>query len=199
VSQIDPTIPQTKEIPTDLATQIGHLSTAETPEDLEYNEILRKVSPQQRTYCALRVRGFSSAAACRQLKINVMAASRWSNSEWFNAVCEEERKKWFEESGIDLRKELMVPLVGKAVDAISETLSSEDYKVRLQAANLVLETFFDTKRPIGRPRLLREEETTEPAPDLSDVLGQANQRVILLSERISSQSEAVQIRANAVE
>src|SRR4030095_1210167 len=86
-------------VPISISGLFGHVGSAEHPEDLTVQPEVTKLTPQQRTYVSLRVRGFSSAAACRQLNLNLMAAHRWSNSQWFEAACEEERTKWFIHSG----------------------------------------------------------------------------------------------------
>lgn len=187
----------TNESNTDLITQIGHFATAEKTEDLDFTEESYKVTPQQRSYAALRVRGFSSAAASRQLNVNQMAASRWQNSKWFEPLCEEERNKWFVSSGVDVRKEIMAPLVSKAVDALSDALESEDDKVKILAANTVFDTFFaNDKRPVGRPpnhKPLEEEPLT-----LNDLINRANSRVNGMTGEIYGQNEPISIRANGI-
>lgn len=172
---------------------IGHLHTAEQPEDLAISPEAQRITPQQRSYCALRVRGFSSAAAARQLNINQMAAHRWSQSVWFEVLCEEERNKWLLSSGIDKRQEMMTPLMGLALDTLKGALISEDEKIRMLAVDKIFETFFEAeKRPIGRPRLERPVE--EKVINLSDIQERAKQKI----QNLGSNSQGtIDIRANA--
>lgn len=180
------------DVPLSFDSLIGHVNTAEHPEDLIIQPEVTKLTPQQRSYVALRVRGFSSAAACRHLNLNLMAAHRWSNSAWFESACEEERNKWLISSGVDKRVELMVPLIGLALDALKAGLTSEDERIRLLAVDKVFTTFFgDEKRPVGRPPKVKSDE----APiTLSDIQERSQQRVNQLK---SSNQEHVDLRANA--
>lgn len=172
---------------------IGHLHTAEHPEDIAVSPEAYKITPTQRTYCALRVRGFSSAAACRKMNINQMAASRWANAGWFDAVCEEERNKWLLSQGIDKRVELMTPLMGLALDALKSSLISEDEKIRMAAVDKVFETFFESeKRPVGRPPNPKSE--IDKVVSLSDIQERSKQKI---NELRSNHNGHVDIRANA--
>lgn len=179
---------------TDFATQIGHLSTAEGPEDYAVDESQVRITPTQRSLCALLVRGFSLAAACRQLHANYAAASRWKQQEWFEPVLEEERQKWFLGQGIDKKQETFAPLVGLALESLREAMKSEDDKVRLAAATLIFEQFFDSKRPVGRPRHMRPEDNTPP--DLSDLRVIAEQRVADMNASVRNSNGHVNIVAN---
>lgn len=180
-------------VPISLTGLLGHVGNAEHPEDNKIQPEMAKLNPQQRSYVALRVRGFSSAAACRQLNLNLMAAHRWSNSQWFQAACEEERTKWLIQSGIDKRVELMVPLMGMALDALKAGLTSEDERIRMLAVDKVFATFFgDEKRPVGRPP---KDKSGELAPiTLSDIQERSQQRV---SQLKATNQEHVDLRANA--
>jgi len=171
---------------------IGHLTTAEQPEDLEVSPEAQKITPQQRTYVALRVRGFSSAAACRQLNLNQMAALRWSNSAWFEVACEEERNKWLINQGIDKRVELMIPLMPLALDALKAGLVSADERIRMAAVDKVFSTFFsEEKRPVGRPPKPRDD--SEPL-NLSDIQQRSADKIQALK---NTNSQNIDIRANA--
>lgn len=171
---------------------IGHLTTAEQPEDLEISPEAHKISPQQRTYVALRVRGFSSAAACRQLNINQMAALRWSNSQWFDVACEEERNKWLINQGIDKRVELMIPLMPLALDALKSALISEDERIRMAAVDKVFNTFFaEEKRPVGRPPKPKDDSVPM---SLSDIQQRTQDKIQALK---STNLQNIDIRANA--
>ena len=160
---------------------IGHLASAEFPEDREIPKSAHTLTPQQRTYVALRVRGFSNAAACRKLNINQLAAQRWSHSEWFDSACEVERHTWLVSQGID-KQEVIAPLVPPAIAVMRSTLHSEDEKLRFAAANRVIEIFFEDlmpKRPVGRPRTAEELNgaANQALVDLSDLQQKANERV----------------------
>lgn len=179
---------------TSLVEQIGHFSSAETLEDNAIDPTQYKITPTQRSLCALLVRGFSLAAACRQLHANYAAAFRWRSQEWFEPVCEEERNKWFLGQGIDKKQEALAPLIGPALLSLQQLLSSEDDKTRLAAANLVFEQFFDSKRPVGRPRHERPEE--EVKPDLSDMRILAEQRIAAMNGTIRDQNGHVNVVAN---
>jgi len=180
-------------VPISFAALTGHISNAEHPEDLQVQPEVTKLTPQQRSYVALRVRGFSSAAACRQLNLNLMAAHRWSNSQWFQAACEEERTKWLLQSGIDKRVELMVPLIGKALDALDAALGSEDERIRMLAVDKVFATFFgDEKRPVGRPP--KDKGNSDAPITLSDIQERSQQRV---SQLKATNQDHVDLRANA--
>jgi hypothetical protein len=180
-------------VPISLSGLFGHVGSAEHPEDLTVQPEVTKLTPQQRTYVSLRVRGFSSAAACRQLNLNLMAAHRWSNSQWFEAACEEERTKWLIQSGIDKRVELMVPLMGLALDALKSGLTSEDERIRLLAVDKVFATFFgDEKRPVGRPPKPKSDDS-DPIT-LSDIQERSQQRVNLLK---ATNQDHIDLRANA--
>jgi hypothetical protein len=143
------------------------------------------------------VRGFTSAAACRKLNLNQLAASRWANSPWFESACEVERIKWLTSQGID-KQEVIAPLVHPAVQVIRQTLQSEDEKLRFAAANRVIELFFDDpKRPVGRPRSAEElnESANKSLVDLSDLQQRA---FIKITELRSNQPAAhYDLRANA--
>lgn len=157
-----------------LKSLIGHFSFAETDEDLDENTIQPSILPEQRSYVALRVRGFSSVAAARMLNLNMLAAQRWELSNWFEAVREEELKKWLVGAGIDQKQEAMFPLFPDAMEAIKETLHSEDPKIKFQAAQFVIDNLFgEAKRPVGRPTKEREESS----PDLTDIMASAIQRI----------------------
>ncbi len=171
---------------------IGHINSAEHPEDLAITPEAQRITPTQRSYVALRVRGFSSAAACRKLSVNQMAALRWSRSEWFDSVCEEEREKWFLSQGIDKKQEIMTPLMGLAVDALRSALSSEDERIRMAAVDKVFETFFDDKRPVGRPK--SEKPEPEKVITLSDIQEKSK---IKVNELRASHNGHIDIRANA--
>lgn len=154
---------------------IGHFSHAEYPEDLSTPPI--KVRAEQRTYASLRVRGFSRDAACSKLSLNRTACVRWEQQDWFDVVCEEERKDWLIGAGIDQKQEILVPLVPDTIKAIRDTLHSEDDKVRLMAAQFVLNNIFgEDKRGPGRPR---KDGTMQPEqlPDLSEIMSIAAERV----------------------
>ena len=182
-----------KEIRLGFTALIGHLNTAEQPEDLVVSPEATKVTPQQRSYVALRVRGFSSAAACRQLNINQMAAHRWSESKWFEVVCEEERNKWLINQGIDKRVELMIPLMPLALDALKAGLISPDERIRMAAVDKVFSTFFaEEKRPVGRPPKPRE-DSNEPL-SLSDIQQRTQDKIQALR---ASNTQAIDLRANA--
>jgi hypothetical protein len=171
---------------------IGHLTTAEQPEDLEISPEAQRITPQQRSYVALRVRGFSSAAACRQLNINQMAALRWSNSAWFEVACEEERNKWLINQGIDKRVELMIPLMPLALEALKAGLISPDERIRMAAVDKVFNTFFaEEKRPVGRPPKPRED--SEPL-NLSDIQQRSADKIQALK---NTNIQNIDIRANA--
>lgn len=184
---------QDQNVPISFSALVGHVSNAEHPEDALIPPEITKLTPQQRSYVALRVRGFSSAAACRQLSLNLMAASRWSNSQWFQAACEEERTKWLLQAGIDKKIELMVPLMGLALDALKAGLTSEDERIRMLAVDKVFATFFgDDKRPVGRPP---KDKSGDNAPiTLSDIQERSQQRVNLLK---ATNQDHVDLRANA--
>lgn len=180
-------------VPISITSLLGHVSTAEHPEDLTVQPEVTKLTPQQRSYVALRVRGFSSAAACRHLNINLMAAHRWSNSPWFTSACEEERTKWLIQTGIDKRVELMVPLMGLALDALKSGLTSEDERIRMLAVDKVFATFFgDEKRPVGRPPKPKSDDLSPIT--LSDIQERSQQRVNQLK---ATNQEHVDLRANA--
>jgi len=154
---------------------IGHFSFAETPEDLDAQKNVA-ILPEQRSYVALRVRGFSSLAASRQLNLNTNAAQRWETEQWFETISEEERRKWLIGAGIDQKQEALIPLVPDTITAIRETLHSEDEKIKLQAAQFVLDNVFgEARRPVGRPANPRQPEQT--SPDLTDIMASAIQRI----------------------
>jgi hypothetical protein len=168
-----------------LLEQIGHFSTAEQAGDLIVDSSQTKITPIQRSIVALCVRGFSLAAACRKLHTNYAAAFRWKNSDWWPVVEEEERSKWLQSEGIDTKHEAFAPLIAPALEAIRMSLLSEDDKVRLTAANLVFDQFFDKeKRPVGRPR--KDKEEVDGPPDLSDLR-------VLAEQRIAEMNAAVRI------
>src|SRR4030095_4258208 len=178
---------------TGFETLIGHVSTAEFPEDEPISQTAHRLTPIQRSFVALRVRGFSSAAACRQLNVNIMAGSRWSNSDWFEPACEEERNKWLISAGVDKKQEIVAPLVGAAMDALKTALASEDEKIRLMAANQVFDMFFDVKKPgPGRPR--KEVQEEDSPLDLSDIQQRAKNKITLLNATNDGQ---IDLRANA--
>ena len=172
---------------------IGHLTTAEQPEDLEISPEIQKITPQQRSFVALRVRGFSCAAAARQINVNYMAAMRWSNSVWFDSICEEERTKWLVSAGIDKRVELMTPLMGMALDALKAALVSEDERIRMAAVDKVFSTFFaEEKRPVGRPPKPKDDSG---APlSLSDIQQRTQEKIQILK---AQNPQNIDLRANA--
>jgi hypothetical protein len=174
---------------------IGHVNSAEFPEDLPIQKVAHTLTPQQRTYVALRVRGFSSAAACRKMNINQLAAQRWSHSDWFESACEVERIKWLTSQGID-KQEVLAPLVNTAVKVLHQTMHSEDEKLRWNAANRVIEIFFEDKKPVGRPRTPEEinDAADKALMDLSDIQQRANERVNQLK---SGTPPSYDLRANA--
>jgi hypothetical protein len=155
---------------------IGHFSFAETDEDLDENTIQPTILPEQRSYTALRVRGFSSIAAARMLNLNMLAAQRWELSNWFEAVREEELKKWLVGAGIDQKQEAMFPLFPDAMEAIKDTLHSEDPKIKFQAAQFVIDNLFgEARRPVGRPR--NNDTHSDNSPDLTDIMASAIARI----------------------
>ena len=154
---------------------IGHFTYAETDEDLDAATNVA-ILPEQRSYVALRVRGFSSLAAARQLNLNTNAAQRWETTPWFETISEEERRKWLVGAGIDQKQEALIPLVPDTLQAIKDTLHSEDEKIKLSAAQFVLDNLFgEAKRPIGRPANPRN--NVEQSPDLTDIMASAIQRI----------------------
>jgi len=153
---------------------IGHYSFAETDEDLAEETIRPTILPEQRSYVALRVRGFSSLTASQTLNLNRLAAQRWETQPWFEAVREEELKKWLVGAGIDQKQEAMFPLFPDTMEAIKSSLHSEDEKIKLQAAQFVLDNLFgEAPKQRGRP----PKERDESSPDLTDVLAAAVQRI----------------------
>jgi hypothetical protein len=167
---------------TSLLEQIGHFSTAESVEDYSFDASQVAITPTQRSLVALMVRGFSMAAACRKLHCNYAAACRWKTSPWWDAICEEERIKWLQSEGIDSKQEAFAPLVGVALESLKSAMESEDDKVRLAACQIVFEQFFDSRRPVGRPR--KPSDTPESPPDLSDLRIIAEQRVVDMTNSI---------------
>src|SRR5215831_19486488 len=154
---------------------VGHFAFAEQSEDLDAAKNVA-ILPEQRSYVALRVRGFSSLAASRQLNLNTNAAQRWETEQWFEIISEEERKKWLVGSGIDQKQEALIPLFPDTMQAIKDTLHSEDEKIKLQAAQFVLDNIFgEAKRPVGRPSAPRN--NVEQSPDLTDIMATAIQRI----------------------
>ena len=154
---------------------VGHFAFAETPEDLDATKNVA-ILPEQRSYAALRVRGFSSLAASRQLNLNTNAAQRWETESWFEVIAEEERRRWLQGAGIDQKQEALIPLVPDTIAAIKETLHSEDEKIKLSAAQFVLDNVFgEVRRPVGRPATPRNENNT--SPDLTDIMASAIQRI----------------------
>jgi hypothetical protein len=159
-------------VPT-LRQLIGHFTHAETDEDLEESTISVAISPEQRSYAALRVRGFSSIAASRQLNLNRLAAQRWETSDWFDTISEEERHKWLVGAGIDQKQEALIPLVPDTLQAIKDTLHSEDESIKLKAAQFVLDNMFgESKNPVGRP-VTKRPDTEEVNPDLTEIMASA--------------------------
>lgn len=159
-----------------LITLLGHYSFAETPEDLEPSTIAARILPEQRSYVALRVRGFSSAVAARQLNLNRLAAQRWETADWFDEVREEELKKWLVGAGIDQKQEALLPVFPAAISAIKDSLECEDPKIKLAAAQMVLDNIFgEAKRPVGRPA--NPKDDNNPTPDLTDIMTAAMQRI----------------------
>ena len=154
---------------------VGHFAFAETPEDLDATKNVA-ILPEQRSYVALRVRGFSSLAASRQLNLNTNAAQRWETESWFEVIAEEERRRWLQGAGIDQKQEALIPLVPDTIAAIKETLHSEDEKIKLSAAQFVLDNVFgEARKPVGRPATPRNENNT--SPDLTDIMASAIQRI----------------------
>jgi len=154
---------------------VGHFAFAETPEDLDAQKNVA-ILPEQRSYVALRVRGFSSLAASRQLNLNTNAAQRWETEPWFETISEEERRRWLIGAGIDQKQEALIPLVPDTIQAIRDTLHSEDEKIKLSAAQFVLDNVFgEARRPVGRPAGPKNNEST--APDLTDIMASAIQRI----------------------
>lgn len=176
---------------------MGHLATAEYPEDQPVLPVAHRITPPQRSYIALRVRGFSSAAACRKLGINQLAALRWTKAEWFEPACEEERIKWLTSTGID-KQDVIAPLVHDAIQVVHSTLRSEDEKLRFAAANRVIDIFFDEvgKRPVGRPRSAEaiNDMADKALLDLSEIQQRANEKV---NELRANGSPSYDLRANA--
>jgi hypothetical protein len=166
---------------------IGHFSYAEFPEDLEAPPI--KCSPEQRSYCSLRVRGFSKDAACKKLRLNRTTCTRWETQEWFEVICEEERRDWLVGAGIDEKQEILVPLVPDTIKAIKDTLHSEDEKIRLSAAQFVLDNIFgQEKKSVGRPK----KDSEESLPDLSDIMSAARDKINFSRERtVDERSETI--------
>lgn len=164
---------------------IGHFSYAEHPEDLAAPPL--KVRAEQRSYATLRVRGFSREAACRQLRLNRTTCTRWEQEEWFDVVCEEERRSWLIGAGIDEKQEILLPLVPDTIKAIKDVLHSEDEKIRLTAAQFVLDNIFGgEKRGPGRPKKTGFE--IETLPDLSDIMNIAADKVARSKENSSDDS-----------
>jgi hypothetical protein len=158
-----------------LSGLIGHYSYAEHPEDLSAESINVAVLPEQRSYVALRVRGISSGTASAHLNINRLAAQRWEQSDWFERVSEEERKKWLTDAGLSQKQEAFIPLYNDALQAVKDTLYCEDPKIKLAAAQFVMDNLFgQEKRPVGRPRNLNNENVT---PDLTDIMATAIKRI----------------------
>lgn len=154
---------------------IGHFSYAEKDEDLAEETISVNVTPEQRSYTALRVRGFSSNFAASKLNLNRLAAQRWETEEWFERTREEELKKWLIGSGLEQKQEALIPLVPDTLQALKDTLNSEDEKIKLQAAQLVLDNIFgEAKKPVGRPRNNNHDNDN---PDLTDIMATAIQRI----------------------
>lgn len=159
-----------------LLTLLGHYSFAENEEDLDPNTIAPRILPEQRSYVALMVRGFGPAVAARQLNLNRLAAQRWETEQWFDDVREEELKKWLVGAGIDQKQEALLPVFPAAIEAIKDSLVSEDPKIKLQAAQMVLDNIFgEAKRPVGRPANPKDESTQNP--DLTDIMTAAMQRI----------------------
>jgi hypothetical protein len=122
-----------------------------------------------------------------------MAAVRWSNSLWFEVVCEEERNKWLINQGIDKRVELMVPLMPLALDALRSALISPDERIRMAAVDKVFATFFsEEKRPVGRPPKPRD-DSDEPL-SLSDIQQRSYDKIQALK---ATNPQAIDLRANA--
>lgn len=163
---------------------IGHFAQAEYPEDFTAPPI--KITPDQRSYAALRVRGFSIVNASAQLRLNRARCQRWENQDWFELACEQERKHWLIGAGIDEKQELLVPLVPDTMRAIKNALSSEDENIQLKAAQFVLDNIFgsDKKGP-GRPKKSAEEDSM---PDLSDIMGAADARIAAARNRSEDKS-----------
>lgn len=180
---------------TNFRTQIGHWSTAESSEDYSFNDSQIRITPIQRSFAGLLVRGFSIPAACRELNLNPNTARRWADAEWFEPVCETERQKWFASKTVADKTELFATLMGKAFDALRELLSSEDEKIRLAAVNFVVTQFFGgvEKQPIGRPR--KPEPEVGP-PDLGDIQTIAARRISAMRDSVNGSSNHIEIRAN---
>lgn len=154
---------------------IGHFSYAEKDEDLAEETISINITPEQRSYVALRVRGFSSTFAASKLNLNRLAAQRWETTDWFEDCREEELKKWLVGAGLEQKQEALIPLVPDTLQAIKSTLNSEDEKIKLAAAQLVLDNIFgEAKKAVGRPR--KESEPSDN-PDLTDIMATAIQRI----------------------
>lgn len=171
-----------------LKSLIGHYSFAENDEDLAEDTQTIAVRPEQRSYCAMRVRGISSSAAVAHLSLNKLAAQRWEQSEWFERVCEEERKKWLVGAGIDQKQEAFIPLYNDAMDAVRETLHSEDEKIKLAAAQFVMDNLFgQEKRAVGRPR----SKDQDAPPDLTDIMATAIKRINEARDQVIGQEVSI--------
>jgi len=195
--QIDPSWERTLKTEEELARRIGnaptlksligHYSFAENDEDLAEDTQTIAIRPEQRSYCAMRVRGISSSVAVAHLSLNKLAAQRWEQCDWFERVCEEERKKWLIGAGIDQKQEAFIPLYNDAMQAVSETLHSEDEKIKLAAAQFVMDNLFgQEKRAVGRPR--RDNDAT---PDLTDIMASAIKRINEARDQVIGQEVSI--------
>ena len=126
-------------------------------------------------------------AACTRLKLNRTRCQRWESEEWFEVVCEEERKDWLVGAGIDQKQEILVPLVPDTIRAVRDSLHSEDEKIRLQAAQFVLDNIFgQDKKPVGRPR--KDSDGEVQMPDLSDIMSRAADKISAARNRSEDRS-----------
>ena len=167
---------------------IGHFANAEKPED--FNAPPLKITPVQRSYAALRVRGFSASYACSKLHQNRTRVTYWEEEEWFQLACEQERSSWLVGAGIDEKQEILVPLVPDTIKAIKNALHSEDENIQLKAAQFVLDNIFGSeKKSVGRPKKQADEDAM---PDLSDILGAADNKILNARTR-STDSSATSI------
>jgi hypothetical protein len=195
VSEAEQILAESNRPKTSLIDQIGHFSSAENSEDYLFDPSQIKITPTQRSLVALMVRGFSLAAASRKLHVNYGAAFRWKGQPWWEPICEEERIKWLQQEGIDTKQEAFAPLVGTALEAVKEALSSEDDKIRMAAVQMVFDNFFDQKRPVGRPKK-HNDNGDEESLSFADIQKLAFDRVANMHSNIRDTNGQVNIVAN---
>ena len=130
--------------------------------DDDLPEMLTRLSPRQRTYVAMRVRGESVRQAADRLTIGPDTGRAWEAAPWWFLAEQQEQGRFFGEV-----RDRLLPLVPDAVKRLSLELSgSKGEDIAHQSAIWVLE------RIGGKPtqKVEQKQETSSQAGDIVAIL-----------------------------